>query len=75
MFMEKISWKNYVRFWKWNLKRTPQFKVFKFKVLSYIQHDFFLQRPGLNKDEISMFKSLVINVASRVQKVHVFIKG
>ena len=36
---------------------------------------FFRQRPGLNKDEISMFKSLVINVDSRVQKVHVFNKG
>ena len=22
--LEKIPWKNYVRFWKWNLKRTPQ---------------------------------------------------
>ena len=22
--LKKIPWKNYVRFWKWNLKRTPQ---------------------------------------------------
>ena len=33
----------------------------KFKVLDYIQHDFIRQRPGLNKHQISMFKSLVIN--------------
>ena len=33
----------------------------KFKVLHYIQHDFIRQRPGLSKDQISMFKSLVIN--------------
>ena len=33
----------------------------KFKVLPYIQHDFIRQRPGLSKDQISMFKRLVIN--------------
>ena len=31
------------------------------KVLHYIQHDFICQHPGLNKDQISMFKYLVIN--------------
>ena len=24
LYIEKISWKNFVRFWKWNWKRTPQ---------------------------------------------------
>ena len=33
----------------------------KFKVLLYIKHDFIRQRPGLNKDQTSMFKILVIN--------------
>ena len=37
------------------------FEKIKFKVLYYIQHDFIRQHPGLSKDEISMFKSLVIN--------------
>ena len=37
------------------------FEKIKFKVLHYIQHDFIRQRPGLSKDQISMFKSLVIN--------------
>ena len=33
------------------------FEKIKFKVLHYIQH----QRPGLSKDQASMFKTLVIN--------------
>ena len=37
------------------------FKKIKFKVLHYIQQDLICQRPGLSKDEISMFKRLVIN--------------
>ena len=37
------------------------FKKIKFNVLHYIRHDFIRQRPGLSKDQISMFKSLVIN--------------
>ena len=37
------------------------FEKIKFKVLYYIQHDFIRQRPGLSKDQISIFKSLVIN--------------
>ena len=37
------------------------FEKIKFKALHYIQHDFIRQRPGLSKDQISMFKSLVIN--------------
>ena len=40
---------------------TFVFEKIKFKVLHYIQHDFIHQRPGLSKDQISMFKSLVIN--------------
>ena len=37
------------------------FEKLKFKVLHYIQHDSIRQRPGLSKDQINMFKSLVIN--------------
>ena len=37
------------------------FQKIKFQVLYYIQHDFIRQRPGLSEDQISMFKSLVIN--------------
>ena len=37
------------------------FEKIKFKVLHYIQHDFIRQCPGLSKDQISVFKSLVIN--------------
>ena len=37
------------------------FEKIKFKVLHYIQHDLIRQHPGLSKDQISMFKSLVIN--------------
>ena len=37
------------------------FEKIKLKVLHYIQHDFICQRLGLSKDQISMFKSLVIN--------------
>ena len=37
------------------------FEKIKFKVLHYIEHDFIHQRPGLSKDQTSMFKSLVIN--------------
>ena len=35
------------------------FEKIKFKVLHYIQH-FIRQRPELSKDQISMFKTLVI---------------
>ena len=37
------------------------FKQIKFKVLHYLQHDFIRQRPGLSKDQASMFKCFVIN--------------
>ena len=37
------------------------FEKIKFKVLHYIQDDFIRQRPGLSKDQISIFKSLIIN--------------
>ena len=40
------------------------FEKIRFKVLHYIQHDFIRQRPGLSKDQISMFKSIVINISS-----------
>ena len=38
------------------------FEKIKFKVLHYIQHDFFRQRQALsNKDQTSIFKSVPIN--------------
>ena len=37
------------------------FEKIKFKVLCYIQHDFLRQKPGLSKDQTSMFKILFIN--------------
>ena len=37
------------------------FEKIKFKVLHCIQHDLICQRPGLSKDQISMFKSFVNN--------------
>ena len=37
------------------------FEKIKFKVLHFTQHDFIRQRPGLSKDQINMFKGLVIN--------------
>ena len=37
------------------------FKKIKFKVLHYIQGDFIHRRPGLSKDQTSMFKTFVIN--------------
>ena len=37
------------------------FEKIKFKVLHYIQPDLVRQRPGLSKDQISMFQSLAIN--------------
>ena len=61
---KKIPWRNYVRFWKWNLKRTSQsaYNSFLRKLNSKfcIQHDFIRHHPGLNKDQISMFRSFVI---------------
>ena len=37
------------------------FEKIKFKVLRYVQDDFICQCPGLNKDQTSMLKNLVIN--------------
>ena len=37
------------------------FEKIKFKVLHFIQHNFIRQPSGLSKDQISMFKNLVIN--------------
>ena len=37
------------------------FEKIKFKVLHCIKHDLICQRPGLSKDQISMFKSFVNN--------------
>ena len=37
------------------------FGKIKFNISHYIQHNFICQRPGLSKDQISLFKSLVIN--------------
>ena len=42
---------------------SPKFVLekIKFKISHYIQHDFICLHPGLSKDQISMFKSLVSN--------------
>ena len=37
------------------------FEKIKFKILYYIHHDFIRQCTGLSKDQINMFKSLVVN--------------
>ena len=37
------------------------YEKIEFKILHYIQHNFICQCPGLSKDQISMFKSLLIN--------------
>ena len=42
------------------------FEKIKFKVLHYIQHDFIRQHAGLSKDQISMFKCLVIISSSNI---------
>ena len=53
------------------------FEKTKFKVLHYIQHNFIRQRPGLSKDQISMFKSLAINyfILNIVTHCNGYIKG
>ena len=58
----------YVRFEKWNLKRTPQSAQSSFLRKSnlkfciiYIQHDFIHQHLGLSKGQASMLKNFVIN--------------
>ena len=40
LHIEKILWKNYVRFWKWKSAPKLVFEKIKFKVLHSIQHDF-----------------------------------
>ena len=40
------------------------FEKFKFKVLHYIQHDFISQCHRLGKDQISMFKTLLLTISS-----------
>ena len=47
--LKKIPWKNYVRFWKWSLKRTLQ-------SAQNVKYDFIHQRLGFNEDQIGMFK-------------------
>ena len=37
------------------------FEKINFKSLHYIRHDLIRQCPGLSKDQINMFKSVVIN--------------
>ena len=62
--LKKIPWKNYVRFWKWNLKCTPQSAQNSFSRKSNLNCYIILnirQRLGLSKDQTSMFKSFLIN--------------
>ena len=42
------------------------FEKIKFKVLHYIQYDFLHQHPEFSKDQVSMFKSLVIISSSNI---------
>ena len=61
--LKKILWKNYVRFWKWNLERTPQSTQNSFSRksnLHYIQHNF-----------ICMLKSVQKSVHFHVQKIYI----
>ena len=53
------------------------FEKIKFTVLHYIQHNFICQRPRLSKNQISMFKSLVVNyfILKYVAHSHGYIKG
>ena len=50
--LKKIPWKNFVMFWKWNLKTCSSvglkliFEKIKFKVFYCIQHDFICQHLG-----------------------------
>ena len=66
LYIGKNLWKNYAVL-EIELKTyTPVslkfvFEKIKFKVMHYIQSDFICQHSGLSKDQISKFKSLVIN--------------
>ena len=52
------------------------FEKINFIVLYYIQHDFICQRPGLSKDQISMFKRRQTFFSkSRCGKCYLEIKG
>ena len=53
------------------------FEKIKLKVLHYIQQDFIRQRPGLSKDQIRMFKSLLLTISSSNVVTHSngYIKG
>ena len=46
------------------------FEKIKFKLLHQIQHDFIRQRPGLSKDQTSLFKNLVINYPKSHLSIH-----
>ena len=67
LYIEKNSVEKLCKVLRMKLKTyTPAglkfvFEKTKFKVLHYIQHDFSRQRPGFRKDQISMFRNLVIN--------------
>ena len=53
------------------------FEKIRSEVLHYIQHDFICQCPGLSKDQISKFKTPVINYLSSNIVTHSngYIKG
>ena len=72
--LEKILWKELYKVLEMELKTYIPvslkffFEKIKFNVLDYFQNDFIRQRPGLSKDQTSMFKSLVMN--SFILKYH-----
>ena len=72
--LEKILWKELYKVLEMELKTYIPvslkfcFEKIRFNVLDYFQNDFIRQRPGLSKDQTSMFKSLVMN--SFILKYH-----
>ena len=70
LYIGKISWKNYVRFWKWNLKRTPQLVKKSFLRESYSKFCFifnmisFANAQGLVKIRLACSKALLLTISS-----------
>ena len=54
--------------------QSAQNSFSKNRILDYIQHNFICQRPGLSKDQISMFKIHILFCKSRFSKWPIEIK-
>ena len=66
-FSSKIPWKNYVRFWKWNLKRTPE-----------SAQNCFLRKSNLNfcqgrSEGTSSVEFEVLTINRKIEFVNLFI--